>query len=167
MKKFSINKSGFTLVEILVVVALIGVASIVTTQVLLSVLRSQSKGEVVKEVKQNGDYAYTFIEQQIRNAKDVAMPGGILTITNPDTTTTTVNCSSGTMILTTQPGPTTLPLTNNNVIVSSCSFSIGNPNPGNSPKYVYLSYVVSQKGTGAPANIATQQYQGTVSLRTY
>src|SRR3989338_1427537 len=98
--QFPISKiRGFSMVEMLVVIALLGIISTIVTQVLVISVRSSLKAEIQKEVKQNGDYAISIMERAIRNATDVDAAGcnisrDFVTITNRDTTTTTFTCSS-------------------------------------------------------------------------
>ena len=68
--------SGFTLVEVLVVVALLGVFAVVATDTFTNILRAQNKARVVSELEQAGNYALSIMEQQIRDAEEVLCCGG-------------------------------------------------------------------------------------------
>ena len=62
-----------------------------------SLLRGANKTEILKEVKQNGDYALSVMEIRLRNARDITSgcDGTItnsISIENPDATTTTFSC---------------------------------------------------------------------------
>ncbi len=186
--QLSIITSGFTLVELLVVVALVGVIGVITTQVFIIGFKSQGKGEIIKEVKQSGDYALSVIESMVKNAADFA-PGqacnqdsSSLAIVNPDGFTTIFDCNttdlytiaSVSALPTTTPGPTPtgLPLTGSKVAVASCNFRVVCPTPPLSPKYVFVDFTVTQ-GTivGQPTplaeNTASLEYSGTFSLGKY
>lgn len=160
-------KKGFTFIEILVVIALIGIISLATSQIFFTVLQSESKGEITKEVKQNGDYALSVIEQMTRNAQDVDISncnnsGTSFTITNSDGGTTIFDCS------TTQISSNSSFLTNTLVDVSSCSVNVVCPTPATSPKYVYINFTLSQHGpTAGVAQNASETYQSTITLRNY
>lgn len=195
--QFKIQNLGFTLVELLVVISLLGIIGAVTTQVFILGFRSQAKSEILKEVKQNGDYAISVMENMIRNASDI--PQSLaqcntsldsLTIVNPDGYTTTFECVtvnpgvssiasvSGDPDGLPLPGPT-LALTSNRVIIPtplgggySCTFRVVCPTPPLSPKYIFLTFTVMQAAlagqpTPLPENRSTLDFQTTVSLRTY
>lgn len=179
------SKPGFTLVELLVVVTLVGIIGVMTTQVFILGFRSQGKSEIGKEVKQNGDYALSLVEAMIRNAADISqnqcnINSNKLTIVNPDGYSTIFDCSSGTNIasvsavpITTPiPTPTGLPLTSTKVKVENCNFRVVCPTPPLSPKYVFVNFTVKQadildQPTPLPENTASLEYQSTISLGKY
>ena len=66
MKKLN---SGFTLVELLVVIVLIGIISGVASSILTIVLRTDNKASVSSSVQQNGDYIITQFSNNVRNAQ--------------------------------------------------------------------------------------------------
>lgn len=179
-------KKGFTLVELLVIVALVGIIGAATTQVFIIGFKSQGKGEIVKEVKQNGDYAISVIERMVRNAVDFGSQAcnenlTSLSIINPDGYTTIFDCSltnkniaSVSVLPTTTPGatPTGIPLISNKVAISSCNFRVVCPTPPLSPKYVFVDFVVTQgtvpgQPTPLPENTASIEYSGTFPLGNY
>lgn len=172
-------KCGFTLVEMLVVIALLGILTVSISEILFSVIRSSTKGEITKEVKQNGDYALAIIDQMTRNASDAACTGASskYSITNPDGNVTTIDCNntsfpsqiSSASAYIAGPTPTIVQaITNTNVAVSSCSFAVVCPTPPIRPKYVYYTFTITQKGAaGVPQQNASETYQGTVTLRNY
>lgn len=180
-------KKGFSLIELLVVVALVGIIGAITTQVFIAGFKSQGKGEIVKEVKQNGDYALSVIETMVRNASDFSTEADCnqdktsISIINPDGYTTIFDCSltngniaSVSALPTTTPGPTPtgIPLTSNKVAVSSCNFRVVCPTPPLSPKYVFVNFVMRQgtvigQPTPLPENTASLEYSGTFSLGRY
>lgn len=168
---------GFTLVELLVVVTLVAIIGLITTQIFIIGFTARSKTEILKEVKQTGDYSLSVIESMTRNAVDIAgalcnTNSDSLTIVNPDGLSTTFDCS-GTQIASISglPDPTptvSLSLTSSNVKVTSCNFRIVCPTPPLSPKYVFVNFTVSQTGSSLPPERrASVDYQTTISLRTY
>ncbi len=85
--------------ELLIVVVIFGIMGLIASNSLFSLLRGASKAEVVKEVKQNGDYALSVMELKIRNSLIVesvtpcdSTPRTSLTILNPDNTQTQFAC---------------------------------------------------------------------------
>ncbi len=93
---------GFTLLEIIVAMGIIGLLSVVMTQTLFTTTRSNTKTEVLKDVKQNGDFSLDVMSRMIRSAKSVSSacsPLGSettsLTIVNLDQGQTTFGCIVG------------------------------------------------------------------------
>lgn len=90
---------GFTLLEMLVSIAIIGLVSVILGQVFISTLRTNTKTEVSKEVKQSGDLVLGSIVRMIQNAQsvtsacsDLGTTGSTLVLINPDGGTTTLGC---------------------------------------------------------------------------
>lgn len=178
--------AGFTLIEILVSVTLIGIIGAISSQVFISGFKSQYKSEIIKEVKQNGDYALSVIERMVRNAADFSpdqlcnQDESTLSIVNPDGYTTIFNCDATnyniSSVSATVPGitPTGVLLMSNKVAVpaGSCRFRIVCPPLPLSPKYVFVSFTLTQAAvtgqpTPLPENTASVEYQGTYSLGNY
>ena len=169
---------GYSMIELLVVVALVGLIGTITTQVFILAIQTQGKSEVIKEVKQNGDYAFSVMESMIRNSTDISGSCNEpstqqLNIRNPDGFNTVFDCT-GTNISSisgsedANPTPTGAPLTNYRVKVTSCTFRVVCPTPPINPKYVYVQYTVSQAGEGTgPKDTSSLDYQTTISLRNY
>lgn len=65
------RKTGYTLIEFLVVVGILALVVGSTTLFLTSVLRGTNKSNVTGEVKQNGQVVLDSLERQIRGASDV------------------------------------------------------------------------------------------------
>jgi len=66
------KKNGFTLIEVLVSVGVIGVLSILIVQSFFSTLRNNTKTELMKDLKQNGDYAMQTMVRMIQNAEQIS-----------------------------------------------------------------------------------------------
>jgi len=65
---------GFTLMEVLIVVALLGVFSAVATDTFTNIIRMQNKTRVANELEQSGNYILSIMEQEIRNSEKVLLP---------------------------------------------------------------------------------------------
>lgn len=65
------SKNAYSLIEMLVVVALFAILSVVVTQSLTRSLVSTRKSESVIEVRENLDYAATVMERSLRNATEI------------------------------------------------------------------------------------------------
>jgi prepilin-type N-terminal cleavage/methylation domain-containing protein len=72
MKK---KEQGFSLIEILVVVGIISVIGGITSTIFIQIIKANNKGNVITEVKQNGDLALNKIERIVRNAEEVSAFG--------------------------------------------------------------------------------------------
>jgi prepilin-type N-terminal cleavage/methylation domain-containing protein len=70
-----INQQGFSLIEILVVIAIIGIIAGVVSDIFIQVIKASNKGNVVTEIKQNGDTVLSKIERVVRNAEEVTALG--------------------------------------------------------------------------------------------
>jgi prepilin-type N-terminal cleavage/methylation domain-containing protein len=170
------DSKGYSLIELLVVITLIGIISTIIFQMFMLTLHYQVKSEVIKEVKQNGDYASSIMETMIRNASDISSAGcninqGSITFTNADGFTTTFACTGTIASTSAYPNPTpavSVNLTGPKVAASNCNFRVVCPTPPLSPKYVFISFTLSQVNpTGSVEQKAAIDYQSTVSLRTY
>lgn len=155
---------GFTLIEMLVAVAILGTVGLVSSRIFFTALRGASKSDVIREVKQNGDYALTVMERMIRNAVDITSVcptiANSLTIKNLDGNSTTFSLAGG------QISSNSASLTNNKVIVSGLSFTCLRTT--GKPDVINISFSVAQTGAGAgPEEISSLNFQTTVSLRTY
>lgn len=63
--------SGFSLIEILVVISIFAVIGILTTRSIFITLRSARKSDSLVRVRENVNYAMGIIERQIRTAESV------------------------------------------------------------------------------------------------
>lgn len=155
-----VRQKGFTLIEVLVVIFLLGVVMAIGVNLFFSILKGGSKAEIVKEVKQNGDYAISVMERMTRNAQSASCSdSSSVTIKNPDGWTTTFVCEDGRIA-----SNSGTYLTSESVTATGCTFSCG----GTTPEVVTISFTLSQKGT--PVRVeerATANFQTKVSLRTY
>jgi prepilin-type N-terminal cleavage/methylation domain-containing protein len=70
-KKLQENEHGFTLVELLLVVAIMGLSFGVTSDILLTIMRSFNKTTVMNEIEQQASFVSQKIERDLRNATNV------------------------------------------------------------------------------------------------
>lgn len=70
------NPKGFTLVELLLVVALMAISFGVTSDILVTLMRSFNKTTVINEIEQQAGVVSLMIEKEIKNAAVVSNPSG-------------------------------------------------------------------------------------------
>lgn len=167
-------KKGFTLIEILVVVGILGLIAVIGTNMFFSILKGETKTRVLAEVKQNGNYALSVMGRMIRNAKEITSCTSnmqTITIKNPDREETTFDLS-GTRIASRSALGTGY-LTSDKVRIDKtdpvnkpyrfdCTAVTG------SPAVITIRFTLSQPGVATrPEEQATVDFKTTVSLRTY
>lgn len=94
------NESGFTLLESLVAIGVVATVGILITQVFFATTRSNTKTELLKNVKQNGEYSIDLMTRLIRNSHEVVpadcsstgLTQKYIDIKNPDGNITQFGC---------------------------------------------------------------------------
>ena len=94
------HHAGFTLLEIIVSIGIMGIISVVIVQVFTTVLRFNTKLEITNGAKQNGDLALEIMTRMIQGAQSISSPCAASPgTTSPDVTfvgtdggTTTFGC---------------------------------------------------------------------------
>lgn len=71
LKNESALKNGFTLVELLLVVALTALAVGVTGDILVSLIRGYNKTNVINEIEQNANFISQKMNKEVRNAVQI------------------------------------------------------------------------------------------------
>lgn len=177
------EEDGFTLVEMIVVVALLSIVGLIAVEIFFTSLRGSTKTEILKEIKQNGGYAITTMEIMIRNAQGVVSScsgvSGSITIENSDGNDTTFQCDwhDDVAKIASVSGATTRRLTSKNVSLAppgtppgctastlqfTCSSSPGKP------ETVAIQFTLNQRSSATrPEERASATFETTVSLRTY
>lgn len=69
------NQKGFTLVEMLLVVLLLALTVGLTSDMLLSLIRSNTKTQVINEIEQQANFVALKLEKELRDALDVTTVG--------------------------------------------------------------------------------------------
>ena len=183
---------GFTLIEFVVVLGILGFVVTSTVLFLNSVLRGANQTNITQEVKQNGQAILDSLDRQIRGSVNVQGIGTgpdytaiMLTRPNDDplyikclSATATQNNRIGTFVSATAPAADSnyTSLSNddrtNGVNVVGCKFNIVTSSVaqgGQVPAVVGVSFTATQ-GLDAPYRqdfAASAPFQTTISLRTY
>lgn len=175
-KRKNRNFLGFTLIEIIVAVVILATLSALISQVFFSSSISNTKTELLKEIKQNGDFALTVMSDGIRNTYSIESPcpeagatDTYISIKNPNATITTYACVGDVDIIRiasisgTDLGNVSARkyLTTSDITVAqnSCFFTC--TKMSSSPAVVSISYTLSQ--VGMPLNLFEQ---GSVKFKT-
>lgn len=172
MKKHS--TSGFTLLELMVSVAVIALMSVVLSQIFISTLRTNTKTELLKEVKQNGDFALESIARMVQNAYGATcISDKELSILNADGNTTTIECvlDGTTLRLASSSGSLTEYLTSHSVTLgdATCATStlaFGCEEAVGQRTMVTVSFTLSRVGNaGNVFEEAEEQFQTSAVVR--
>jgi prepilin-type N-terminal cleavage/methylation domain-containing protein len=167
--------TGFTLVEILVVLSVFAVIVTVGGNLFFSVLRGATKTKASELVKQNGNYALTSMERNIHNAKQITdyddTGGTYLEIKNPDGKETEYFCGNVDADSDLEIASNSASLINSSEVrVTSCNnvFTVDEGEEGVSPDVVTISFTLAQtKTTPRPEEQSTINFKTTVTLRNY
>lgn len=68
------HATGFTLIELLLVITLVAISVGVTSDVLMSLLRSYNKTTSINEIEQQSNFIGLKLEKELRNATNVSVP---------------------------------------------------------------------------------------------
>ena len=189
------RKFGFTVIELLVVSGIISLMTVVIAQVFFTTIRTNTKSEVLREVKQTGDRTLDTMTRMIQNASSIIInvsscpekgePSVIineLTLVNADGGNTTFTCdaSSGIARIASASGSLSTYLTGSTVTlldtaktVSCSSGSTGAlqfscTSLGSVPSLVQVNFTLRQKSESTSAfDSATMSFQTTVTIRNW
>lgn len=131
MKKerlFEKENKGFTLVELLVVIALLGISIGVTNDILVSLVRSYNKTQIKNEVEQQANFVGLKIERELRSAAGTTSSGytNNLVISNEAGGSVTYKLNGNKLQVENPTGSTAVDLTSSTGISGvtvSCGFS--------------------------------------------
>jgi prepilin-type N-terminal cleavage/methylation domain-containing protein len=171
---------GFSLMELIVAIAILAGVGIVLSQIFISTFRSNTKTEILKEVKQNGEFALDVMTRTIQNSIKInssctGVAADFLTITNPDAaqTQTTFGCALDTNNiprLASTTGGVTSYITSKNVSLggTSCpgTLSFTCRSTVGLPSSVLITMTLGQSGTAVDQfERSSASFQTSVSAR--
>jgi len=185
MEQLNLKKSGFTLIETLAVVGILGLVVVTSVSIFFLTLKSKRKSSSLTDIKQSGDYVLSIMSQMMRNAKQVSGacttgdPGmSSIDILNPDGQTTTFTCQGHSLGCLSALSPASeriasnsaLPrldcLTADDVKLSNCGFSCDNSQSGK-PTVITIKFTLEKGDISDILGYASHSFQTTVSLRNY
>lgn len=165
MKK---NKSGVSLIEILIVIAVFAVLGILSTRAIILSLMGSKKGDAQIKVRENLDYAVSVVERQLRNAGNVSpcslIPENtsVINYNDSDNNSSSFSCLVNEGYI----ASGSARLTSDEVTVTSCSFSCTEGTASTPPKVSIDIEAVDTKSQGSKegsrVSITTE-----INLRTY
>ena len=158
-----VDKKGFTLIEILVVIGLLAIIVVVGSTSFFNLLKGSTKTRVASLVKQNGDYALTVMGRMIRNGKVIECELGMskIEIENPDGGETEFSCEEDKI------SSNSASLISNQVKVANgnCSFDCQRTSVFE-PDVVTINFTLSQAQTDVrPEEEVSIVFKTTVVLR--
>lgn len=166
---------GYTLIELVVAVGILGVLAVAATNLFFSAIRGGGKVDVTTEVKQNGQFALSRIEQLTRNSLTVEACAGneadpeavSVTLTARDRTQLIFSCeevAEGTGYI----ASNTERLTSDRVVVTECAFWCEGVGDSFRPPLVKAAFTLRQAGTaGDVSEAAAAQFSTSVGLRSF
>jgi len=168
-------QSGFTLVEMLAVMAITGVVGTLMFQTLSSTLRGANKSDSIATIQQNGNFALSQMTRMIRYSISLESPDTCysgptpspvvstsITVRNGDNNTTTFSCDTASGVLASNSASM---LNNSAVAVTACSFSCFQANPYDSPTMT-ISFTLNKKNSNnLVENNSPTTFQTSVILR--
>lgn len=154
------NQKGFTLIEMIIVVVLLAITVGMTSDILISLVRSNTKTQVLNEIEQQANFVSLKIEKELRDAlsvDDLNTSAINLTFTrrdNVDITYTCNDCDSGGTAgtITRVVGGSSDPLTYNgspggvDVVCTGACFSLISSSP--QVVKINMEFRQAQSGTG-------------------
>lgn len=161
------RSTGFTIIEMLVVVSALALIFLISSNLFISTLLGGSKVEILKEVRQNGGYALLVIEETIKNSYDL-VSCGLNSIILKDKygqniTFEVLNDEEGIPRIASNGGY----LTSNKVRVRNFSFNCGELVSG-SPTKVEVSFLIEQaQETDRPERKASMSFSTTAVTRSF
>ena len=170
-RKAKILEQGFTLIELLVVVAVFMILAVLVTNSLFSILKSNTKANIMKEIRQNGTYALDVMDKTISggvidDAACTGVEGSSLTVKNPVSEETVIfrcNYSSDLAYIASDGAQLTSPT----VTVENCPEVFRCEKiDSNKNKKVTINFTLKQRGSSTkPEETARETFTKTIFLR--
>lgn len=167
------NQSGFSLIEILIVIVMFSILAIVATQTTISSLTNSRKSDSSTEVRQNLEYAASVVERNVRNASVITTPCSVAGTVTSNIGYLDKSGATGSFLCQSMAGGSYLAqdnantrLTSTNIVLTTCQFTCTSSGRPQDPPEIRLDIVGQRVTTDAvirsPVSISTVIY-----LRTY
>lgn len=165
------NQKGFTLIEMLLVVLLLALTVGLTSDMLLSLIRSNTKTQVINEIEQQANFVTLKLEKELRDSIDAdtgANNSLIITLRSNSTVTYRLTSSS---VLQRQIGVGDFVDLTSNSNPGGVRVSSSPPSPcfdviGNNPKAVVTNLIFKQaQGETGPTYAGEVKIESTITIR--
>ena len=164
------KKRGFSLIELLIVIAIISVVGTIATRSMSRTFFMGGKSTAINKIRENGDFAITEIERTIRSA-DRIVPGdpcfsgsnsiNLETLGNPGIPTNFLGVSDGAI---TKSGTA---ITSDGVVLAGNINFECTPASTLNPASVRVSFTLRSQNNNRVATRFEETFQTTVQLRNY
>lgn len=147
MKRYTRARRGFTLIELILYIAIVGTILLSAVGFLSVILESRIQSQITAEVEQQGSFAVTTLADAIRNADGISTPAAgesddTLEITAGGTNSVvSFSVENGTLME--NEGGNKIALTNNRVSVSN--FAIQNLAASGTPSAAHINLDVTYR----------------------
>ncbi|MDD5466130.1 MAG: type II secretion system protein [Candidatus Omnitrophica bacterium] len=173
-------RRGFTLIELLVVVAVFMILAVLVTNSLFSILKSNTKANIMKEIRQNGAYALDVMDKTISSSRKIEeCKSSSLTVTdvggNQQITFGCLSQSVGGLpqislaskVCSDNGCSDNVRLTSTNITLENCNvFTCEEIESGEGFGKVTINFTLKQLGASTrPEEIARQTFTKTIFLR--
>jgi len=161
-----VKKTGFTLIEMLVVTAIFMLLGVLLVNSLFSILKSNTKAELMKEIRQSGSYALDVMSKMITNGEVVSTcpsSGSSIKIKNPDGEETTFKCIDDPAYIASESAHLT---SIQSIKVEDCNGVFQCEVIGENARKVTIDFVLEQQGSSPrPEDQAQQAFQRVIMVR--
>ncbi len=166
------SQKGFTLVELILYVAICSILLLTISSFLSFLLGARVRSQAITEVNQQGFQVMSLMTQTIRNGRSIQSPSmgnssSTLSITTGDAllNPTVFTMSSSTVITIKEGSKTILPLTNSRVEVSALTFQ-NVSSASSTEKIIRISFTIDYLNPlGRSEYSFTKSFSGSATLR--
>ena len=168
IRKLKILEKGFTLIEMLVVTAIFMLLGVLLVNSLFSILKSNTKAELMKEIRQSGSYALDVMSKMITNSvitdTNCSVASSSIIIKNPGGGETTFECSGDPAYIASNSAQLTS--TQSIKVEDDCSSVFQCEVVGENARKVTIHFVLKQQGASPrPEDQAQQIFQRVIMVR--
>jgi len=161
------RQRGFTLIEMLVVTAVFMLLGVLLVSSLFSILKSNAKAELMKEMRQSGSYALDVMSKIIANGVitniDCSAANSSIVVKNPNGGETTFECKGDPAYIASNSAQLT---STQQIKISSCSNVFQCETIGENVRKVTISFILIQQGSSPrPEDQAQQTFQKVMVTR--
>lgn len=163
------KKSGFTLIEMLVVISIFAILGILITRSVILTLGGAKKSESLVNVRENLNYSVGVIERQLRNANSIVdctnANTSVISYTDQNDSLTTFSCNNiGTTGKIGYIASGSSQLSSSSVNITNCTFTC--EASSGSPSSIIINLVAKDaSASGAESSVVTSSTQ--IQLRNY